>query len=418
MLETGPSTPATGRPHALSVFRHGRYRLYLFSTVVSQVGTWMQYVAEGVLIYRLTHAPLALGLLGFLPLVPLAPLTLVAGALADRVDRRRLLIAVQMVAVFPPLILAVLVWTSAVQVWHVIAIEVALQALSAFDLPARQALVVDTVEPGDLDAGVALSASVFNLARVLGPALGGVLAAGPGGAGICFALNGASFLASGLALWRLHLPRRERHARRQPLGANLAGGVGYLLRDPLLPAAVLLVLAVSLFVMPFQRFLPVFALELLGIGEVGVGTINAAAGLGAVLGAVTLARIVNTWRGRRGRLALGLGLVLPLAAAGFALSRDVWLSFLLVLFVGAGVVAVRSLAFTLVQVYVHDELRGRVLSIMLLISVGAVRVGELGTGVLADYAGGVSGPLVLGAGCCLIAMLALAGFAPHLRRAA
>lgn len=414
MLGTDLSSAPAARVRVLGAFRHANYRLYLTSTVVSQVGTWMQYVAEGLLVYRLTQAPLALGLLGFLPMVPLAPLLLLAGALADRLPRRPFLIGVQLAATLPPLALAFLTWTGTVQVWHIILVEVLIQSLAALDHPARQALIVDTVEAADLDTGVAVSASVFNLARVLGPALGGVLVAWTG-EGTCFALNAASFLVSGIALWLLRLSPREMAARRQGLGTNLIGGLRYLLRERLLLAALALTLLVSLFIMPFQRFLPVFALDILNIGEVGLGVLNALAGLGAVLGAVGLAWLVSRWPGRRGRLALALGILVPLAAVAFALSQTIWLSVLAVTLVGAGVVAVRSVAYTLVQVYVRDELRGRVLSILLLFSVGAVRVGELGVGFLAERIG-ISLPLVLGAGICLVGVVALGLLVPRLRR--
>jgi len=409
-----PAAPAV-RVHALGAFRHSNYRLYLLSTVVSQIGTWMQYLAEGLLIYRLTQAPLALGLLGFLPLLPLVPLMFLGGALADRLPRQKYLIWVQMAAVLPPLWLATLTWTGRVQVWHVILVEMLIQSLATLDKPARQALIVDTVEMQDLDAGVALSASVFNLSRVVGPALGGLLVAWAG-EGVCFALNAVSFLASGIALLLLRLPSSEAAARGRSPEGGMLGGVRYLARERFLAAALGLSLLVSLFVMPYQRFLPVFALDILDVGEVGLGVLNALAGLGAVLGAIALAGVVSRWPGRRGKLAWGLALLVGPLLALFALARSAWLSGLMVMLVGAGVVAVRGLAFTLVQVYVPDELRGRTLSIVILLSVGAVRVGELAVGFLASHAG-VTPPLLLAAGACLLGTAALGLLVPRLRHA-
>jgi len=414
MLESELAAAAARPVRAFGVFRHTNYRLYLFSTVVSQIGTWMQYLAEGLLIYRLTQSSLALGLLGFLPLLPLAPLMFVGGALADRLPRQKYLVWVQMAAVLPPLILAVLTWTGRVEVWHVILVEVLIQSLATLDKPARQALIVDTVERQDLDTGVALSASVFNLSRVLGPALAGLLVAWAG-EGICFALNAGSFLASGVALLLLRLPPRERAACSRSPQSGMLGGVRYLARERFLAAALGLSLLVSLFVMPYQRFLPVFALDILDVGEVGLGVLNALAGLGAVLGAITLAGALSRWPGRRGKFAWSLALLVGPLLALFVLTRSVWLSGLMVMLVGAGVVAVRSLAFTLVQVYVPDELRGRTLSIVILLSVGAVRVGELAVGFLASHTG-VTLPLLLGAAGCLVGAAALGTFVPQLRR--
>lgn len=415
-LGTDLPSEAARPTHVLGAFRHRNYRLYLFGLVVSQTGTWMQYVAEGLLVYRLSHKPLSLGLLGFLPMVPLVPLMLVSSALADRLPRRKLLVLVQFGSVVPPLLLAALTWTGTVQVWHVVMVEVMMQALAALDLPARQALIVDTVDAEDLNTAIAVSASAFNLARVVGPALGGLLAAWAGEAG-CFAFNGASFLAVAAALLLMRVSPHSMVSRQQSLGTNLMDGVRYLLRERLLMATLLLAVVVGLFVMPYQRFLPVFALDILQVGDVGVGILNAAAGLGAVVGAITLAWLVNALPGRRGRLALGLGLVLPLAAAAFALSRSFWLSVVMALLLGAGVVAVRSLAFTLAQVHIQDELRGRVMGMLMLVSISAIRVGELGVGLVSGW-GSTSLALALAAVGCLVSMAALGFLVPSLRRAA
>ena len=410
--------PAPGRPvHAWGAFRSANYRLYLIGLVVSQTGTWMQYVAEGLLVYRLTHAPLALGLLGFLPMLPLAPLMLVAGALADRLPRRKLLVLVQFGSVLPPLSLAALTWLGVVQVWHVVVVEVLMQALAAVDLPARQALIVDTVDPADLDTAVAVSASAFNLARVVGPALGGLLVAWTGEA-VCFALNGVSFLFVAAALMVMRLPAHKMSARQQSLGTNLIDGIRYILKERLLLATLVVSVAVGLFVMPYQRFLPVFAVDLLGVGDWGLGILNAAAGLGAVTGAATLAWLLSARPGRRGRWIVALALVLPFALAGFAQARTFWLSVVLVILVGAGVVAVRSLAFTLAQVTIRDDLRGRVMGMLTLASVSSIRVGELGVGILADRTGQISLPLLLAAGVFLVSMAAAGVLVPSLRRAA
>ena len=398
-------------------FRSSNYRLYLLGLVVSQVGTWMQYVAEGLLVYRLTHEPLSLGLVGFLPMLPLVPLMLVAGAWADRLPRKKLLLIVQVAAVFPPLALAAITWLGVVRVWHVIVVEVVMQALAAVDLPARHALIADTVEPADLDTAVAASASAFNLARVVGPALGGLLVAW-GGEAVCFALNGASFLLVAAALLFMRVSPHRMSARQQSLKTNLKEGVFYILRERLLLATLLVSVAVGLLVMPYQRFLPIFALDVLDVGDWGLGVLNAAAGLGAVIGALALAWLLSAFPGRRGRWTLAIGLVLPLALAGFSRAHSFWLSAGLVTLVGAGVVAVRSLAFTLAQVHVQDSLRGRVMGMLTLASVSSIRVGELGVGIIAERAGQISLPLLLVAGAFLVCMAAAGVLLPGLRRAA
>jgi MFS family permease len=418
-LTLGTDLPAaTARPaNAWGAFRSPNYRLYLFGLVVSQTGTWMQYVAEGLLVYRLTHAPLSLGLVGFLPMLPLVPLMLVSGALADRLPRRKLLVLVQFGSVLPPLGLAALTWSGVVQVWHVILVEVLMQAMAAVDLPARQALIADTVDPAHLDTAVAVSASAFNLARVVGPALGGLLVAWAGEA-VCFALNGLSFLFVAAALLLMHVPPHKMSARQQSLGTNVVDGIRYILKERLLLATLAVSVAVGLLVMPYQRFLPVFALDILNVGDWGLGMLNAAAGLGAVVGAVVLAWLLSTWPGRRGRWILVLSLVLPFALAGFSQARTFWLSVGLVTLVGAGVVAVRSLAFTLAQVTIRDDLRGRVMGMLTLASVSSIRVGELGIGILAERTGQISPPLLFMAVLFLLSVVAAGVLVPSLRRAA
>jgi len=216
----------------------------------------------------------------------------------------------------------------------------------------------------------------------------------------------------------MRIPAHPMAARQQALKANLVEGIRYILKRRLLLAALAVSVAVGLFVMPYQRFLPVFALDILKVGDWGLGVLNAAAGVGAVIGAVTLAWFLSRWPGRRGRWTLAIGLLLPLALAGFARAQSFWPSVVLVTLVGAGVVAARSLAFTLAQVYIEDDLRGRVMGMMTLASVGAIRVGELGVGIVADRTGQISLPLLIAAGAFLVCMAAAGVFAPALRRAA
>ncbi|MBI3731838.1 MAG: MFS transporter [Chloroflexi bacterium] len=417
MLETDAiADRANWSARALAVFRHPNYRLYIIGLVVSQVGTWMQYTAQGLLVYRLTHSPLALGLVGFLPMIPLVPLTVVSSVLADRLPRRKLLLWVQYASIFPPLALAALTWSGAVEIWHIVVIEVLMQGLAALDLPARQAMIVDTVDLNDLDTAVAVSTSGFNTARIIGPALAGVLV-GLTGEAFIFALNGFSFLAVAAALLMMRLPEREMTARRRSMGANMVDGVRYLLQEPLLVAAILLSVIVGLFIMPYQRFIPVLVLDILDAGDIGVGLLNALAGLGAVLGTAVLVWMMSRWPGQRGRLGLLLGALLAFAAMGFGLSTSFWLSGLLVAVVGAGLVAVRSIAFTLVHVNVREELRGRVTGLMVLLAVSSMRVGELVVGFLAERIG-TPGALMGWAVGCLAAVAALSLLTPRLRRAA
>jgi predicted MFS family arabinose efflux permease len=369
----------------------------------------MQLVAEGWLVYRLTDSAFSLGLVGFIAMVPLAPWTLVAGALADRMPRRTLLTLTQLGQVFPPLLLAVLAWSNQVQVWHVVAINVLMGALSALDHPARQAMVVDTAQPEDLDSAIALSATGVGVARVIGPAAAGVLIATLGET-VCFAVNGISFLA--MALVTMRLPKRQMPSRRSPLLTSLMDGGRYLVRERVILALIGLMLIVNLFIMPYQTLLPVFARDILVAGVVGLGLLTSAAGVGAIVSSLGVANLPS---GQRGLLTVLLGVVACVAILGFALSRNPIMSCLVLTLVSGAVAAIKVLSIIFVQRRVRDDLRGRAMSIVVLFEAGVPRLGGLGAGYLTVRLGA---PLTLGLGAlgCLVCGIALNLLVPQLRR--
>jgi predicted MFS family arabinose efflux permease len=409
------SAPGVRPPvkRAFRALRHLNFRLYLLGLFVSMIGTYMQIVAEGWLVYRLTNSAFTLGLVGFVAAIPLVPWTLVAGALADRMSRRTLLAMTQIGQVLPPLLLAALTWSGHVQVWHVIVTNVVMGMLSAVDQPTRQALVLQTTGPSDLDNAIALSASAFNVARVIGPAIAGVLVAFLGEAA-CFALNGVSFLAALVALLAMRLSERAPVTHQPSLGQSLIDGGRYLARERVILALIGLAAIVSLFVLPYQTLLPVFARDILGAGAVGLGLLGTAAGLGAVVGALSSTAIPPR---ARGSSALALGLIVSVVATGFALCGYFPLACLLLALVSAAVVAIKVLTFTLIQVRVRDELRGRVMSMTLLLVGSAPRVGGLAAGYLAARS---SAPLALelGALACLVCVIGLSVLVPQLRQVA
>ena len=380
-----------GRP-GFRALRHRNYRLYMFGLVVSFTGTHMLLVAEAWLVYRLTDSALMLGLVGFLTMVPLAPWTLVGGALADRIPRRRLLAITQLGQVLPPLLLAGLTFSNSVQVWHVVLVDLLMGALSALDQPARQAMVVDTVPAEDRDSAVALSAAGFSLARVAGPLAAGLLVAAFGEA-VCFAVDGLSFLAVAAALAAMRLPPDPRPAPRQrSLGMSLVDGGRYLMGEGAILTAIALIVVVNLFVVPYQTLLPVFARDILSAGAVGLGLLGAAAGAGAVLGSLAVANLPGGWQLHR---AAVLALAASMAASGFAFSRSFLVSALMLVLASGLVVALKILAISVVQRQVRDDMRGRILSIVVLFDAGVPRLGGLAAGALAS---GLGAPLALGLG--------------------
>lgn len=400
------ATPGIQQGGTFAALKHPAFRLYLLALMVSLAGTYMQIVAEGWLVYELTDSAFSLGLVGFIVMIPLAPWALVAGALADRLPRKQLLAAAQAVQIVPPLVLAALVWTSQVQVWQVILANLIMAAAAAVDNPVRQAMVVDLVPSQDLDNAFALSAAGLNVARVFGPVVAGVLI-NTVGLAAAFALNGLSFLVVLIALRFISVPRHDRPASKESLRANLVEVGRYLAGERVILALLVLMTIVSLFVLPYQTLLPVFARDILDAGASGLGLLTAAAGLGAILGALAVARL---HRGYRGMLAMALVLVLAPLTAGFAFSASMALSCLIMILISAGVVATKTLGITLIQVQTRDELRGRVTSILLLLMAATPRLGGFVAGYLASQ---LSAPIALGlaaVGCLLCGMLAMATF--------
>ncbi len=389
--------PRRRLPIALRAFGSGNFSLYWFGLVVSQIGTWMQKVAEGWLIYRLTNSPLILGVTTLLSLAPLVPISLLAGVMADRVSRRKLLLVANVGQIVPPLILALLTWTGNVQVWQVVVADFFLGAFAAIDLPTRHALVVDVVPSEDVDNAISLSASGLNATRIIGPAIAGVIVAVVGEA-VCFGLNGISFLAVVAALVLMRVPERTVKPK-DSAGASLFKGFSYLARDTQLLLPLGWIVFVSVFIIPYQTLLPVFARDVLHDGATALGFLNMAAGIGAVLGALAVASLRS---GKQSQYLAAIIILLAGVTAVFAASGAFPVSFAMMIGVGAGVVAIKAIAYTLIQQRVDDEYRGRVLSIVTMLSGGMPAVGGFTAGLIAARWGA---PLALIAGA--VAFLAI-----------
>ncbi len=403
-----PALPDDVRPRlrTFSALRHRAFVLFWLGLLFSLVGGWMQQLAAPWLVYRLTGSAFDLGLVGFIAIVPAAPLSLIAGPLVDRFPRRWLLLATQCALFLPPVGLALLTWAGAVRVWHVVLAEALRGLVATLDQPAKQVAVMEMTGRDDVGSALALWSAAISVARVVGPALAGVVVAWRGEA-LCFLINGVSYLAVVAALLAIRLPELSSEglaaARRVGLTGSLVEGLRYLAGQRMILVVAGLSLAASVFVRPYQTLLPVFAQDVLAVGATGLGLLSALSGLGAVLGALLAASVRPA---RQWRLVAWSSVGLPVVLAGFAFAPSVLPAGLLLVGVGALTTALETGAMTFVQVEVADGYRGRVMSLFGAAAMGAPRIGGLQAGWLASRWGA---PWALAAGAGVSLALSAAG---------
>ena len=383
----------------LRALQHRNYQLFFSGQLVSLTGTWMQLVAESWLVYRLTGSATLLGIAAFASQFPVFLFATVGGAVADRTNRHRIIVTTQTLSMIMPLVLAALTLSGHVRVWHVFALASCLGLVNAFDIPARQAFMMEMVGREDLSNAIALNSSMVNGARIVGPALAGLLVAAVG-EGWCFLLNGMSYLAviAGLLMMKLP-PRQAAHAPGSALREAVAG-FHFAGRTAPIRALLLLVGVVSLAGLPYSVLMPVFANSILGGGARTLGLLMGASGLGAFAGAVAL----TTRQGARG---LGLwaaiaGISFGFALIAFAESRVLWLSVVLLVAAGTAMMVQMASCNTLIQAMVPDELRGRVMALFSMMFMGMSPIGSLLAGWLAERIGAPS-TVVLGGAVCVAA---------------
>ena len=385
-------------PRVTRALRHSNYRLFFFGQLVSLVGTWMQQVAEAWLVYRLTGSAALLGVAGFASQIPVFLLATIGGTVADRSNRHRILVITQTTSMVLPLILAALVFTGHVRVWHVFTLAATLGVVNAFDVPARQSFVVEMVGKDDLVNAIALNSSIVNGARTVGPAVAGVLLAALG-EGWCFLLNGLSYIAVITGLLLMKMPARAGAPRPPASLADSVEGFRYIRRTTPVRDLLLLVGLLSFAGMSYSVLMPIFADSILRGGPRGLGLLMASAGLGSLCGALTIASRSST-RGL-GRIVAVSALVFGVSLALFALSRAFWLSAALLLVVGMSMITQAASTNTLIQSMVPDALRGRVMAVYAMMFMGMSPIGALVQGTLAERIGAPY-TLVMG-GCICVA---------------
>jgi MFS family permease len=391
-----PARPILRR--AFAAFTYRNYRVLWLGAFTSAVGTWTQKVAQSWLVLDLTESSFYLGLDDFLGQLPILLFTVIGGVVADRYDRRRLLLGSQYIQMSTAFALAGLVLSGAVAVPYILALSFTTGLAQAFGGPAYQSLVPSLVDRKDLPNAIALNSIQFNLARVFGPLLAGATIA-VAGVAACFALNGLSFLVVIVALLSLtvtHLPRGE----RRPMTEELRGGFAYARSEPAIVALTVLAFMTTFLALPLLTFLPIFARDIFA-GDIGqYSRMMSCSGAGAVVGALVVA-----WLGRFRRMGYVLLLVQVVFGGliiAFALSRVLWISNALLFFCGAALIIVFSMTASLVQLIVPDHLRGRVVSIYMVAFRGGAPLGSLWGGYAASLS---SAPYVLAVNGALVSVV-------------
>ncbi len=389
--------------------RHRNFRLFWFGQLISLIGTWMQSIGQAWLVLELTHSAWLLGVVGALQFLPVMLLSLFGGVLADRLPKRKVLLFTQSFAMLQAVLLWALVASGQVQIWHVLVLAALLGLTNSLDMPTRQAFVVEMVGREDLPNAIALNSSLFNMARIVGPGIGGLIIAWLGVAPL-FLLNAISFIAViiGLALIDMnHLyalarrPNVSLDTAKQSTLQSLREGLAYVIRTPSVLLIIAVVGIISLFGINFNVILPLFATDVLHAGPEGFGFISAAFGLGSLFSALWLAWGNNKPSIRQ--LLIGT-LAFCVLEILFAISHMYVLSLVLIAAVGFSQIAFSATANTTLQTVSPDHLRGRVMSVYMLVFAGTVPLGNLFTGGIAHlFSAPIS--LLLGGGLSLIAAI-------------
>ena len=381
----------------LRALRHRNFQLFFSGQLISLTGTWMQSVAQAWLVYRLTKSALLLGSVGFASQIPVFLVAPFGGITADRVNRQRLVIATQTASMILAGILAWLTLSGRIQVWHIFLLAGLLGVVNAFDIPGRQAFLIDMVGKEDLMNAIALNSSMFNGARVIGPAVAGILVARIG-EGWCFAANAISYIAVLIGLLLMKVRSVPRISNRSPI-EDIIEGFRWVNRTKIIRSLLFLIGLVSLVGMPYTVLMPVFADKILHGGARGLGILMGATGVGALFGALTLAA-------KTGIKGLGRWVTITCATLGislflFSFSTSFWLSAALLLPCGYSMMLQMACSNTLIQTIVPDHLRGRVMSLYSMMFMGMAPFGAFFGGALANRIGAPMTVAVGGIACVL-----------------
>ncbi len=399
----------------LRALRHRNFRLFFSGQIISLIGTWMESVAQAWLIYRLTGSSALLGLVAFAGQVPVLLLGPLAGHAADRLPRRAIILCTQSAFMVIGLLLAALTLSGKVQIWQIFVLATLMGIVAAFDVPARQSFLVEMVGREDMMNGIALNSTMFNFARVAGPAIAGLIVAQIG-EGWCFLLNGVSYIAviAGLAMIRLG-PLPERPPSTTSPWQNIRDGYAFIGQNIPVRNLLGMIALLSFAGLPFIVLLPVFAEGILHSGAKGLGLLMSASGVGATTGALLLASRVNV--AGLSRWLSFAAITFAVALATFAWSTNLWLSASLLLLTGFAMMVQIGSCNTLIQSMVPDHYRGRVMSVYSMMLIGMNPLGAMASGFAAAR-WGAPATITAGAIACLLAALIFLALLPSFRTAA
>lgn len=398
---------------AFGSLRHRDFRVFYLGQLLSLAGTWMQTTAQGWLVLELTDSALLLGIVTAVTALPTFLFSLWAGDLADRHDKRRIILTAQSVALTAALLLAVLTDTGRITYPALLGLVFVLGTVSAFEIPTRQAFFVELVGPADLPNAIALNSVGFNASRIVGPALAGIVI-GSAGVAACFYANSVSYVAVLIGLMMMRRPPFTPRPRTAGTLESIREGLAYIRGDRLVRTLVWIVAGMSVTVFPYTMLLPVFARDVLGVGAPGLGSMLSATGIGALTAGVAMA--AGRVRVPRGPLIVGASATFAVVLMGFALSPWYPLSLVLLALAGFTMILSNASVNALLQSRVPDHLRGRVMSVYVFMFVGVSPVGSLQAGALARWIGAPYA-LAAGAGALLLIIAWIVANVPELRAA-
>jgi MFS family permease len=398
----------------LGALAHRNFRLFFIGQGISLVGTWLQNVGEGWLILTLTNSPFYVGLTSALSSVGVLLFSLYAGVIADRVDKRRVIILMQVAFMIEAFAVSILIWTHVIAVWQVLVLATILGIASAFDIPMRQAFVIEMVGKEDLMNAIALNSSLFNAARVVGPALAGFLI-GTIGIPWCYFLNGLSYIAVIAGLGKMRLPDNPRPPKTTSAWTGFREVLTYLRSDRRLRVLMILTAILSVFGFPYIAMMPVFDRDVLHRGATEYGALASSIGIGAVAGALAVALHAKRIRAR-GRLMLVGGTTFGVLLMLFSVSRSLVLAMALLVLTGCAMIVNNSLTNTMIQTTSPDHLRGRVMGFYSFVFVGMAPFGAFLFGLVSEHIG-VPTALAIGGAVVALAVMLAGWMVPELREA-
>ncbi|HVB75378.1 MAG TPA: MFS transporter [Ktedonobacteraceae bacterium] len=390
-------------PASLHPLAEKQFGIFWSGAFLSSIGFWIQTVGQGWQVLQLTNSALLLGFVTFAATLPNIVLSLLGGAIADRFNRRWLLLGTQTAYMCTAALLGILTTLHIVTVWQIIVLALVNGTFSSVGFPTWQAFIGDLVPADELKQGIALNSMQFNLSRVVGPAIGG-LSIGVFGIAGSYYLNAFSYVAVIVPLLFIHPALKERKNAPRNMWRGLADGIRYVNRRPLLQIILLLQFTIAFLVAPYTTLLPIFARDIFHIGATGLGIMNALSGIGAMIGTLLFV-LVSARLQRGGRLLLILCVVGGLSSLLFAFARDVRVALLLLAFMGACSVVSMTVTNTTLQAMAPQEIRGRVISIYVMVTFGLAPLGNLVAGWIAQAIGA---PATLAIGGTLCACIALA----------